>query len=108
MLGDIKHLVLEGGGTKCTWQAGFISALQQQAAFRPDVIWSVSASSAVACAIASDRMEPAIQCFRSYIAKNAKNFYLSHLFKKRPVFPQAAIYREALLKVFDDAAIKAL
>jgi predicted acylesterase/phospholipase RssA len=108
MLEDIRHLVLEGGGTRCTWQAGFISALQQQAAIKPDVIWSVSASSAVACATALDRLEPAVQCFRSYIATNKKNFYLSGLFTNRPIFPQAAIYREALLKVFDQAAVEAL
>ena len=108
MLTDIKHLVLEGGGTRCTWQAGFISALQQKSTFKPDVIWSVSASSAVACAIASARLESAVQCFKSCIADNKKNIYWSRLFKNRRIFPQATIYRKALLKTFDQPAVDAL
>jgi predicted acylesterase/phospholipase RssA len=108
MLEEIKHLVLEAGGTRCAWQAGFLSVLQQKSALKPDVIWAVSASSAVACAMASGRLESAIQIFRSGIAGNEKNIYLSHLFKKRPIFPQATIYREGLLQAFNQEAIAAL
>jgi predicted acylesterase/phospholipase RssA len=108
MLTNIKHLVLEGGGTRCTWQAGFISALQEKSTIRPDIVWSVSASSAIACAMASGRLESAVQCFKSCIAANKRNIYLGHLFNNRPIFPQAAIYREALLKTFDQPAMETL
>lgn len=108
MLMDIKQLVLEGGGTRCAWQAGFILALQEKSSLQPDVIWSVSASSAIACAMASGRLESAVQSFRTCIAGNKKNIYFSHLFKNRPIFPQGVIYREALLKTFDRPAIQAL
>jgi predicted acylesterase/phospholipase RssA len=108
MLAEVKHLVLEAGGTRCTWQAGFLSVLQQKSALKPDIIWAVSASSAVACAMAAGRLESAIQIFRSGIAGNEKNVYLSHLFKKRPIFPQAAIYREGLLQAFNQEAIATL
>ncbi|HEY6272410.1 MAG TPA: patatin-like phospholipase family protein [Terriglobales bacterium] len=108
MLAEIKHLVLEAGGTRCTWQAGFLSVLEQKSALKPKIIWSVSASSAVACAMASGRLESAIQIFRSGIADNRKNIYLSHLFKKGPIFPQATIYRASLLQTFNQEAIAAL
>jgi hypothetical protein len=58
--------------------------------------------------MAAGRLESAIQIFRSGIAGNEKNIYLSHLFKKRPIFPQAAIYREGLLQTFNQKAIAAL
>jgi hypothetical protein len=56
----------------------------------------------------SARLELAMRCFRSHIANNKRNIYLSHLFGRRPIFPQGAIYREALLRTFDQSALKAL
>ncbi len=108
MLEQVKHLVLEGGGIKCTWQAGFISVLNEESCIRPDFISSVSASSAIACAMTTGRLEWAIECFKACIANNKKNIYLSNLFGDRPVFPHAAIYRETLIRIFDQPAIEAL
>ncbi|HTD24659.1 MAG TPA: patatin-like phospholipase family protein [Terriglobales bacterium] len=108
MLEQVKHLVLEGGGIKCTWQAGFISVLNEESRIRPDFISSVSASSAIACAMITGRLEWAIECFKACIANNKKNIYLSNLFGDQPVFPHAAIYRETLIRIFDQSAIEAL
>src|SRR5262249_52841623 len=41
-------------------------------------------------------------------AKNAKNIYLSHLFKRQRIFPHAVIYREGLLRAFDESALEKL
>jgi predicted acylesterase/phospholipase RssA len=108
MLGAIKYLVLQGGGIRCAWQAGFITALESDASFRPTAISAVSASTAVACAMVSHRLEFALECFKAAIAGNKKNIYVSHLFKRRPVFPHAAIYRDVLLRAFDQSALRTL
>src|SRR5215470_17521408 len=108
MLADIHYLVLEGGGIRCAWQAGFISALEAKTGFRPQAISAVSASTAVACAMVACRIEFALNCFKAAMAKNRKNIYVSHLFRRRPVFPHAPIYRNALLGAFDQSALENL
>jgi predicted acylesterase/phospholipase RssA len=107
-LQDIQYLVLQGGGIRCAWQAGFITALESTQSFRPAAISAVSASTAVACAMVSRQLEFALDCFKAAISGNKKNIYVSHLFLRRPVFPHAAIYRNALLRVFDQSTLKTL
>ncbi len=53
-------------------------------------------------------MESAVSCFRAAIESNKKNIYPMRLFRGDSVFPHAQIYRNALLQVFDQAAIEAL
>src|SRR5436189_2660351 len=108
MLEDFKYLVLQAGGTKCAWQAGFLTALEAAGSFRPQAISAVSASSAVACAMVCRRLEFAVDCFKAAMANNRKNIYLSHLLKRQRIFPHAAIYRDALLRVFDQPSLEAL
>jgi predicted acylesterase/phospholipase RssA len=108
MLEKFKYLVLQAGGTKCAWQAGFLTALEAEGSFRPEAISAVSASSAVACAMVCRRLEFAVDCFKAAIARNAKNIYLSHLFTRQRVFPHALIYCEGLLRAFDEGALEKL
>jgi predicted acylesterase/phospholipase RssA len=108
MLEQFKYLVLQAGGTKCAWQAGFLAALDAEGSFRPEAISAVSASSAVACAMVCRRLEFAVDCFKAAMAMNRKNIYLSNLLKKRRVFPHAVIYREGLLRAFDQRAMETL
>jgi predicted acylesterase/phospholipase RssA len=108
MLKHIKYLVLQAGGTKCAWQAGFLAALETQNSFMPETISAVSASVAVACAMACRRLEFAVDCFKAAMAENRKNVYISRLFSSQAVFPQAMIYREALLRAFDQSALEQL
>jgi predicted acylesterase/phospholipase RssA len=108
MLEGFKYLVLQAGGTKCAWQAGFLTALEAEGSFGPEAISAVSASSAVACALVCRRVEFAVDCFKVAMADNKKNIYFSRLLRGQSVFPQAAIYRDALLRAFDQSALEAL
>lgn len=108
MIKDIIYLVLQGGGIRCAWQAGFVAALEGEGPIRPNAISAVSASSAVACAFVSRKLEFAVNCFRAAIDGNKKNFYLTRVFRGERVFPHAEIYRSALLQVFDKAALQKL
>jgi len=105
---EIKYLVLQGGGIRCTWQAGFVAALEGDRPIRPRVISAVSASSAVACAIVCRRLEFAVHCFKAAIEKNKRNIGLTRLFRGDRDFPHAEIYRSVLLQVFDEAELKKL
>ena len=107
-LEDFRYLVLQAGGTKCAWQAGFLTALEEESSFRPEAISAVSASSAVACAMVCRRLEFAVDCFKAAIAQNRNNIYLSHVVKRKRVFPHATIYRKALLRAFDESALQRL
>lgn len=75
---------------------------------QPSMISAVSASSALACAMACRTIEFAIDCFKTAIQSNRKNFYPSRLFSDGSFFPHARIYRDALLQVFDQLAIEKL
>lgn len=105
---DFKYLVLQGGGIRCAWQAGFVAALEGERPIRPHAISAVSASSAVACALVCRRLEFAVSCFKAAIESNKKNTYLTRVLKGDRVFPHAEIYRNALLQVFDQAALEKL
>ena len=108
MLEDIKYLVLQGGGIRCAWQAGFVAALEGERPIRPYVISAVSASSAVACAMVCGRLEFAVNCFKAAIASNKGNIRLTRILRGDRIFPHAEIYRRALLQVFDQAALRKL
>ena len=100
MIEEITYLVLQGGGIRCAWQAGFVAALEGERPIRPHAISAVSASSAVACAIVCRRLEFAVNCFRAAIDGNKKNIYLTRVLKGERAFPHAEIYRKVLLQVF--------
>ncbi len=108
MLEEIKYLVLQGGGIRCAWQAGFVAALESEKPILPCVISAVSASSAVACAIVCRRLEFAVYCFKAAIESNKRNIGLTRIFTRDSAFPHAEIYRTALLQVFDQAAVNKL
>src|SRR5712692_4977442 len=108
MLEDIEYVVFQGGGIRCSWQAGFVAALECERRIRPHAISAVSASSIVACAMVCRRLELAVNCFKAAIENYKKNGYLTRLLRGDTVFPHAEIYRNALLQVFDQAALEEL
>jgi predicted acylesterase/phospholipase RssA len=105
---DIKYLVLQGGGIRCAWQAGFVEALDGEGPFRPRAISAVSAGSAVACAIACRRLEFAVHSLKAAIETNKKSHHLTRAFRNERGPRRAEIYRNALLQVFDQAAVDEL
>lgn len=102
------NLVMQGGGIRCLWQAGFLSVVAPHWDRMPKKIYAVSAGAAIACAFAADRMDAGVEAFKEAVSKNKKNFYPSHLFSRKRVFPHAAMYRGLLSEVLNDSGMKAL
>lgn len=101
-------LVLQGGGIRCLWQAGFLSVVAPHWDRMPTKIIAVSAGAAIACAFAADRLDAGVEAFKAAVSRNRKNFYPSHLFSRKRMFPHASMYREVLAEVLNDAGMKAL
>lgn len=108
MLEDIEYLILQGGGIRCAWQAGFVAVLESEGSIRPQAILAVSASCAVACAIACRRLEFAVHCFKAAIHASRKEAHLSRILRGGRLFSHAETYRNALLQVFDQASMETL
>jgi len=105
---EINYLVLQGGGIRCAWQAGFIVAFERTIPIRPWAISAVSASSTVACALVCRRLELAIDSFKNAIACNATGRFFTRMLKGQGILPHADIYRNAVLRTFDQAAMENL
>jgi hypothetical protein len=105
---EIEYLVLQGGGLRCAWQAGFIAALERERPMRPVAIAAVSASSTVACALVCGRLEFAVECFKAAILNRTKGTFAGRAMWGRRIFPYAEIYRDAVLRTFDQAAMENL
>lgn len=105
---EINYLVLQGGGIRCAWQAGFIAAFERTIPLRPRAISAVSASSAVACALVCRRLEFAVDCFKAAIASKTKNTLVARMLKGQRIFPHADIYRNTVLRIFDQVAMESL
>lgn len=103
-----EHLVMQGGGIRCFWQAGFLSRVNAEMALRPLSVFAVSASAGMACAFAADRLDFSIECFKAAARKNPKNIYFGNLFSSDPMFPHAVIFRRVLEEVFSGAPFEAL
>jgi predicted patatin/cPLA2 family phospholipase len=108
MLKEIRYLVLQGGGIRCAWQAGFLAAFEPERPIRPQVISAVSASAAVACALVCRRLEFAVDCLKTAIANKKRDAFATRVFSGQRIFPHADIYREAVLRTFDQTAMESL
>ena len=102
------NVVFAGGGNRCFWQAGFWSVAASELKLNPSGIAAVSAGSAVACALFAGTFEHGFAGFKQAIAHNPRNFYLSHLLRRRPVFPHGSLYRNAILASMDGHALMRL
>jgi predicted acylesterase/phospholipase RssA len=105
---EIECLVLQGGGLRCAWQAGFLAALERERPIRPVAIAAVSASSTVACALVCRNLEFAVECFKAAILYGPRSTFAGRVMRGRRIFPHAEIYRDAVLRMFDHAAMESL
>lgn len=103
-----ENIVFSGGGNRCFWQAGFWSVAAPVLELKPSRVFSVSAGSAIACALFAGTFELGFAEFRQAIARNGHNIYLSNLLQKKPVFPHGNIYRNAILGSIDGPALTRL
>ncbi len=101
-------VVFAGGGSRCFWQLGFWETAAPALDLRPAVVASASAGAAFACfAVASDA-EDILRYFKKATAANQKNFYLSNMFSKTPMFPHYNMYRDAVLYALNDDTMEKL
>jgi predicted acylesterase/phospholipase RssA len=98
-----NSVVFAGGGSRCFWQLGFWETAAPALGIHPVAAAAVSAGAPFACfALAADAGR-VLGYFKKLTAANKKNIYLEHLFRKKPVFPHYAMYRDAVLHILDDA-----
>lgn len=105
---QFENVVFAGGGNRCFWQAGFWSVAASALDLKPSGVVSVSAGSAMACALFAGTFAQGFARFKQAIADNERNLYLSNLIHKRPVFPHAKLYRNAILNSIDGHALARL
>ncbi|MDD2881318.1 MAG: patatin-like phospholipase family protein [Rhodoferax sp.] len=102
------NIVFAGGGNRCFWQAGFWSVAANELDLKPSGVVSVSAGSAMACALFAGTFDHGFAGFKQAIADNQRNLYLANLLHKQPVFPHGKLYRNAILGSIDGQALTRL
>ena len=105
---QFDNIVFAGGGNRCFWQAGFWKALNDELALKPKNIASVSAGSAISCAIFSGKMVETLENAKEVMSKNKKNRYLGNIFKAAPVYPHNDLYRHIVQQSLTGSSLKTL
>jgi len=100
-----ESVVFAGGGSRCFWHAGFWREAQGPLGLAPRQIAAVSAAGAIACALNAGIGEEALQLFQAATRANPRNWYPRNILGRDSVFPHARIYRQAVLDLFDQAAL---
>ncbi len=103
-----KSIVFAGGGSRCFWQLGFWNTAAPVLNIRPTAAAGVSAGAAFACFALSTDGGSVLDYFKNLAAANRKNFYLSNLFRKAPMFPHYDMYRRSILNSFNDKVMMRL
>lgn len=103
-----ESVVLAGGGSRCLWQAGFWREAAEPLELSPRQFATVSAGSAIGCAIVAGVAEETLRLFKEITRTNPRNFYPRHLLEGKPAFPHYAMYRSAMLEIVDDAMLARL
>ena len=102
----IRAVVFAGGGCRCFWQAGLWEEVGQ--AFAPEVIASVSAGAAFACAALGGRTWAVLDAFKRRTAANPSNLHLRNVGREGPVFPHYEMYRGTIVEITTEEMLAAL
>tara|TARA_R110002074_G_scaffold33546_3_gene93374 strand:+ start:21580 stop:22182 length:603 start_codon:yes stop_codon:yes gene_type:complete len=103
-----NNVVFAGGGNRCFWQAGFWQAIQQELEHQPKNIASVSAGSAISCALFSGCFDSVYETTLNVMSNNKKNRYWKNLFTAEPIHPHGSLYRYIINQSIDAEGLKAL
>jgi predicted acylesterase/phospholipase RssA len=107
-LGSIDTLVLAGGGNRCWWQAGLISALTNKGWKLPPNIVATSAGAGIAAAFLTTGVEYALAACKKLYAENNQIFHLKALAQLKLKFAHQQIYPAWLDSFMGDAEYAAL
>lgn len=102
----IRAVVFAGGGCRCFWQAGFWE--EAGPLFAPEVVASVSAGAAFACAALGGRTRAVLESFKRRTAANSSNLHLRNLGRGAPIFPHYEMYRGTIVETTTEAMLAAL
>ena len=95
---NVDNLVFAGGGNRCFWQAGFIETLRKEQDLNIQNVASVSAGSAISCALFANKMAETLEITKQTMALNDKNRYWRNVFNDQPVHPHSQLYRRIIEK----------
>ncbi|MCO1335422.1 patatin-like phospholipase family protein [Microbulbifer sp. OS29] len=98
-----NQMVFGGGGSRCTWQLGFLLSVERELPIRPSVVCAASGGSMVAGLMLMDRCREGADYFHSVCKKTEKNFYWNNSFRKDPIFPHFEIYKKGVHELFHDS-----
>lgn len=102
------NLVFAGGGNRCFWQAGFWDEFTRHVEVKPSNIASVSAGSAISCAIFAGRTEETLEATMEVQNTNHKNRYWSRALKGKNVHPHSELYRKIIHRALDEESLQTL
>ena len=105
---NFNNLVFAGGGNRCFWQAGFWQTLSSEHDLNPKNIASVSAGSAISCALFSGCFENTLEKTKEVMSANNKNRYWNNLLKKEPIHPHTSLYRKIIKESLTEEGLKKL
>lgn len=93
----IETLVFAGGGNRCWWQAGAMSALMDQGWSLPRQLIGTSAGAAIAAACITKQTKAALDACLSLYSSNNRNLNLRELLRCRLRFSHHHIYPNWLM-----------
>lgn len=96
------QVVFAGGGGRCIWQIGFWESVADEVDLSPRVVSAVSAGGLVAGLLLIGRGREAVQYVSAVFDTNRKNIYWGNLFTQEAIFPQYAICRDGIRRLFDN------
>jgi predicted acylesterase/phospholipase RssA len=103
-----ENVVFAGGGNRCFWQAGFWLTVRDYLDADPKHIASVSAGSAISCALFSHKFEEVYENTLKVMTDNKKNRYWNNLLNSEPIHPHNKLYRHIIETSLDEESLKVL
>jgi predicted acylesterase/phospholipase RssA len=105
---QFDNIVFAGGGNRCFWQAGFWQTIEPHLEQPPKHIASVSAGSAISCALFSGCFDSVFENTLRVMKSNPKNRYWKNLFSHEPVHPHNRLYRHIIESSIDRHGLEKL
>lgn len=105
---NFENVVFAGGGNRCFWQAGFWLTIRNYLDSEPKHIASVSAGSAISCALFSGNFEAVYENTLKVMSQNKKNRYWQNIFSNEPIHPHNKLYRYIIETSINEEGLKAL
>lgn len=91
-----------GGGTRCFWQGGFLSAVSENIGLKPRRIDAVSGGTLSASVYVAGRAERLLEIMTDRFARRDRNIDPGAMADDADLLPHHELYREIISATFDD------